>query len=104
MPGVRHLGMLRFIPELSTAQLVQIRAGLESMDTRIPGIETLVVTLDDNLRPDNHDLLIEIEFLDEPSFHAFREHPVHRRVVDELIEPVIEGRAFVSLRRQGGSG
>jgi hypothetical protein len=43
----------------------------------------------------NYDLAIVADFDDADGYAAYRDHPEHRRVIDELVRPILDARAAV---------
>ncbi len=54
-----------------------------------------VVGSDAGLDGGNYDLAIVADFDDIESYRTYRDHPAHRKVIDERIRPILADRAAV---------
>ena len=48
--------------------------------------------------PGNHDFAVVADVDDVDGWMGYRDHPAHRRVIDELITPAVDTRAAVQYQ------
>ena len=70
--------------------LPAVRAELESLAQRVPGIQRLVVGLPDNPDGPMADISLYTEFATWDDLNAYKVHPEHLKVVDFLKTRVAE--------------
>ena len=63
-----------------------IKAGLEGLKGRIPGLVDIQVNIDD-LASSNADLMLDSTFEDEASLKGYAVHPEHVAVADGKVRP-----------------
>jgi hypothetical protein len=82
---IRHVVMLKFKPEVSQEQ--QIELGKTSVETlgKIPGVKNVIagLALDIEGKP-MCDGALFLDFDDEAKFKAYLEHPVHKAAEAQL--------------------
>ena len=64
-----------------------IKAGLEGLAGRIPGLLNIVVNVDGRLDSSNADLMLDSTFTDEAALKAYAAHPEHVAVADGKVRP-----------------
>ena len=69
-----------------------IKAGLEGLAGRIPGLLSISVNVDGRLDSSNADIMLDSTFTDEASLKAYAVHPEHVAVADGKVRP------YTSLR------
>ena len=69
-----------------------IKAGLEGLAGRIPGLLNIVVNVDGRLDSSNADVMLDSTFTDEAALRAYTMHPEHVAVADGKVRP------YTSLR------
>ena len=89
---IRHVVLLQIDPENPEA-VAAIVSALSDLPGAIPEIRRYDVGVDLGLAPTNSTISIVAEFDDLESFAIYRDHPAHTEVIDELILPVLVGRA-----------
>jgi len=85
---IRHVVMLKFKPEVSQEQQVELaRMSVEALG-KIPGVKNIIAgqALDIEGKP-AFDGALFVDFADEDSFKAYLEHPMHRAAEAQL--PVV---------------
>jgi len=66
--------------------------GLQDLPAQIPEIRELSAGVDLGVVPNGCDLAIVADFAQPGDYLAYANHPAHRRVVEELIEPFVVER------------
>ena len=64
-----------------------IKAGLEGLAGRIPGLLSIVVNVDGRLESSNADVILDSSFTDEAALKAYAVHPEHVAVADGKVRP-----------------
>ena len=64
-----------------------IKAGLEGLVGRIPGLLNIVVNVDGRLDSSNADVMLDSTFTDEAALKAYAVHPEHVAVADGKVRP-----------------
>lgn len=64
-----------------------IKAGLEGLKGRIPGLVDIKVNVDGRLDSSNADVMLDSTFTDEAALHAYAVHPEHVAVADGKVRP-----------------
>ena len=69
----------------------EIKAGLESLQGKIPGLITIKVNTN-GLASSNADLMLDSSFEDEASLKGYAVHPEHVKVADGKVRPFTKTR------------
>jgi hypothetical protein len=64
-----------------------IKAGLEGLAGRIPGLLDISVNVDGRLSSSNADVMLDSTFTDEAALKAYAVHPDHVAVADGKVRP-----------------
>ena len=87
---VKHVILWQLKDELSAAEKIivkaDIKAGLEGLKGRIPGLVDISVNVD-GLDSSNADLMLDSTFVDEASLKGYAVHPEHVAVADGVVRP-----------------
>jgi hypothetical protein len=84
--------MFRWKDGTTGAQVDAIEAALRGLPDEIPELRDYHFGRDLGLVPTSLDFCVVADLDDEPSWARYRDHPTHRRILDELITPVTESR------------
>jgi hypothetical protein len=95
----RHVVMLRWTSQATPADRLAVQAGLAELPGLIPAIRNYEIGVDAHLSEGNFDLVIVADFDDVDGYVAYRDHPDHRAVIRERIEPILAARAAVQHHR-----
>lgn len=87
---VKHVILWQLKDELSAAEKIivkaDIKAGLEGLKGRIPGLVDISVNVD-GLASSNADLMLDSTFVDEASLKGYAVHSEHVAVADGVVRP-----------------
>lgn len=87
---VKHVSLWTLKEEYSDEQKKEIKkdikAGLEGLKGRIPGLVDIQVNID-GLASSNADLMLDSTFEDEASLKGYAVHPEHVAVADGKVRP-----------------
>ncbi len=93
---VKHIILWRLREDLAPEEKQHvkqdIKAGLEGLAGRIPGLLSISVNVDGRLDSSNADIMLDSTFTDEASLKAYAVHPEHVAVADGKVRP------YTSLR------
>jgi hypothetical protein len=89
----RHVVLLTLRPETEADD--GILEALRALPDQIPEVRDYVVGVDLGLGADNASVAVVADFDDRAGWEVYRDHPAHRRVVDQLIAPRLVARAAV---------
>ncbi len=72
-----------------------IVAGLSTLPGQITEIQRYSIGTDAGVNQGNADVSVVADFDDRDAYLVYRDHPVHRAVIDERITPVLESRSAI---------
>ena len=88
---VKHIILWTLNPELSEEEKKQvkagIKAGLEGLLGKVPGLIDVKVHIDGRLASSNADVMLDSTFTDEAALRAYAVHPAHVAVADSKVRP-----------------
>lgn len=88
---VKHIILWRLREDLTAEEKESvkqgIKAGLEGLAGRIPGLLDITVNVDGRLDSSNVDVMLDSTFIDEASLKAYAVHPEHVAVADGKVRP-----------------
>ncbi len=88
---VKHIILWKLRDDLSNEEKQRvkkdIKAGLEGLAGRIPGLLSIVVNVDGRLETSNADVMLDSTFTDEAALKAYAVHPEHVAVADGKVRP-----------------
>ena len=88
---VKHIILWRLKEELTAEEKEHvkrdIKAGLEGLAGRIPGLIDIKVNVDGRLDSSNADVMLDSTFTDESALKAYAVHPDHVAVADGKVRP-----------------
>jgi hypothetical protein len=91
----RHIVLLTLADDAPEGRADEIVTALRGLPADIPELRSYVVGLDLGLHEANSTIAVVADTDDQAGWEAYRDHPAHRAVIDELITPVLVGRAAV---------
>ena len=93
---VKHIILWRLREDLTAEEKAivkqDIKAGLEGLAGRIPGLLDIKVNVDGRLDSSNADVMLDSTLVDEAALRAYAVHPEHVAVADGKVRP------YTSLR------
>ena len=94
---LRHVVLLSFKKDTPTEAVTAIADGLAGLPAQVPEIAAYKFGSDLGLAEGNSDFAIVADFVDEASYVTYRDHPVHRQLIADLITPVLADRRAVQF-------
>jgi hypothetical protein len=91
----RHVVLFSWVEGLTGAQQQSIADELGKLPGAIESIRDYRFGPDAGLNPANHDFVVVADFDDADGYLAYRDHPVHRALVEKCITPVAAARSAI---------
>ncbi len=95
---IRHVVVISWVPGVTADQIRRVEAELGALKPLIGGLRDYRIGPDAGIVEGNFDFAIVADFDDEDSYLGYRNHPAHRKVVEEAISPIARQRAAVQYR------
>jgi hypothetical protein len=92
---IRHVSLLTFREGTTDAQIRAIGDALSTLPAGIPELRAYTFGPDLAIETGNATFAVVAEVATVDDYIAYRDHPEHRRVIADLIAPVLAGRAAV---------
>lgn len=88
---VKHIILWTLNPELSEERKAEvkkdIKAGLEGLVGKVPGLVSVKVNVDSRLASSNCDVMLDSTLESEAALKAYAVHPEHVAVADTKVRP-----------------
>jgi len=78
-------------------QVAAVAAELAKLPEEVPAIRRYEFGPDAGLDPANADFAVAAAFADAGGYLAYRDHPAHRKVVEDYISPIVASRSRVQF-------
>lgn len=91
----RHTVMFRWAASSTDEQRSALEVALSRLPDAVPSIRSYHFGPDAGLNQSNFEFAVVADFDDVDGYLAYRDHPAHQRIINELILPFIEDRAAV---------
>ena len=87
--------MFRWIPEATEEQKQRVTAELSRLPALLPVLRAYHMGADLGIDEGNFNWAAAADFDDVDGYLAYRDHPEHRAIVTEFIQPIVSERAAV---------
>ena len=98
---VKHIILWTLKPELSDAEKAavkaDIKAGLEGLVGKVPGLIDVKVIIDGRLASSNADVMLDSTLESEEALKGYACHPAHVAVADEKVRPFTVQRSCLDF-------
>lgn len=88
---VKHIILWTLNPELTEEQKLEvkagIKAGLEGLVGKVPGLVEVKVNIDGRLATSNCDVMLDSTLESPADLAAYAKHPAHVKVADTKVRP-----------------
>ncbi|MEO3812984.1 Dabb family protein [Sphaerisporangium sp. B11E5] len=91
----RHVVMFTWIAGTTEEQKAGLVAELGKLPGAIPEIRRYEMGPDAGINPGNHEFVVVADFDSAEDYLVYRDHPVHRDVIERAIRPIMASRAAV---------
>lgn len=92
---IRHVVLFAWIPEATGGQKHQVAEELRALPPLMTGLRSFQAGPDAGLIEGTFDFALVADFQDAESYLAYRDHPAHRAVVEQVINPISRDRVAV---------
>ncbi len=101
--ALRHVVMFRFAEGTTDDQRAALAAGLAGMPAATGAIdaERYRHGPDAGLNPASWDYVVVADFASADDYLTYRDHPDHRALIRDLVEPIVAERASVQYEIAG---
>jgi hypothetical protein len=92
---IRHVTLFAWVPEATDQQKQQVAEELRALPPLMNGLRSFHVGPDARIIDGNFDFAVVADFDDAQSYLAYRNHPAHRAVVEQVTAPITRDRASI---------
>jgi Stress responsive A/B Barrel Domain len=92
---IRHVTLFAWIPGATDEQKQQVATELRALSPLLTGLRSLHAGPDVGIIEGNFDFAVVADFDDAESYLAYRNHPAHRAVVEQVTTPITRDRVSV---------
>jgi hypothetical protein len=94
---IRHVVMMRWAAGATAEQQQRVATELSRLPALVPSLRDYRLGADLGVNPGNFDFAVTADFDDVDGYLAYRDHPEHRAIVAEFIQPIVAERAAVQF-------
>lgn len=98
---IRHVSLLRFTEDAREHHIAAIEAALSELPDRLPGLRAYHFGRDLGLAPGTFDFAVVADFDDVRGYEAYRDDSEHRRILTDMIGPLVVERAVAQYEVPG---
>jgi Stress responsive A/B Barrel Domain len=95
---IRHVVLFAWTAEATAAQRQRAADELGTLPPMMSGLSSYKLGPDAGIIEDNFDFAVVADFEDAGSYLAYRGHPAHRAVIEQVIRPITARRASVQYQ------
>ena len=92
---IRHVVVFRWTADATAEQKQRVAAELSRLPALVPSLRDYRLGANLGLNPGTWDFAVAADFDDADGYLAYRDHPEHRAIVAEFIQPIVTERAAV---------
>jgi hypothetical protein len=89
---IRHVALLTFVDGATEEQVRAIEDALSTLPARLPQLRAYAIGRDLGINAGNASFAVVAEFANIDDYVAYRDDAEHRRIIAELISPVLAAR------------
>ena len=89
---IRHIALLTFVEGTPDAQVRAIEDALSTLPARLPQLQSFVIGRDLGINEANASFAVVADFASIDDYIAYRDDTEHRRIIADLIAPVLAAR------------
>ena len=93
----RHVVLFAWKDDATEAQKQALHDELPKMPPAIEVIRAYKFGPDAGVNPANFDYAVVADFDDQAGYLTYRDHPVHRELVERYVSPIVASRASVQF-------
>lgn len=95
---IRHVVLFSWTAEATDEQRQRVVTELQKLPPLMTGLRAYHAGPDEGITPGNFDFAVVADFDDADSYRAYRDHPAHRAVIEQVITPIRRARAAVQFQ------
>ena len=95
MSGFRHVVLFRWRDDATAEQKRTLEERLNELPGVISELRAYAVGGDLGVNSGNFDFAVVADFADRDAYLVYRDHPTHRKVIDECVTPIVAERHAV---------
>ena len=92
---LRHVVLFAWNPEATDQQKRRVVEELRTLPPLMSGLRAYHVGPDAGVVAGNFNFAIVADFDDAASYLAYRNHPAHRAIVEQVVNPIIKERVAI---------
>ncbi|WP_420435700.1 Dabb family protein [Candidatus Poriferisocius sp.] len=92
---IRHVVMFKFRDDADEAQRQAVHDAIATMPEVTGVTEAYAIGPDLGLAEGNFDFAVVGDFADQAAYETYRDNLEHRRIINEIIRPVVTERAAI---------
>ena len=92
---IRHVVLFRWTADATAEQKQRAAAELSRLPALVPSLRDYRLGANLGINPGTFDFAVAADFDDADGYLAYRDHPEHRAIVAEFIQPIVTERAAV---------
>ena len=89
---IRHIALLTFVEGTTDAQIQAVEDALSTLPARLPQLRSYVIGRDLGVNEGNASFAVVADFASVDDYIAYRDDAEHRRIITELISPLLAAR------------
>jgi hypothetical protein len=94
---IRHIALLTFTPEATDAQVDAIGRALSTLPAQLPKLRAYAFGRDAGINADQASFAVVADFDTVDDYIEYRDDAEHRRIITDLIAPILASRAAVQF-------
>lgn len=94
---IRHVVLFRWVPEATQEQKERVASELRRLPSVVPSLRAYHVGSDVGVNQGNFEFAVAADFDDVDGYLAYRDHPEHRAIISQFIQPIAGQRAAVQF-------
>ncbi|MCX7619608.1 MAG: Dabb family protein [Acidimicrobiales bacterium] len=92
-----HVALFRWNDGVTDEQIAAVEAALAELPSRIQSLRGYRFGRDAGINDGNYDFAVVADFDDPDGYRAYRDHPAHRALLADRIQPILAARAAVQF-------
>ena len=90
---IRHIALLTFVDGATAEQIRAVEDALSTLPARLAVLQSYAIGPDLRLADGNAAFAVTADFATVDDYVVYRDDPEHRRIITELIAPILAGRS-----------
>ena len=92
---IRHIVLLSFVDSATDAQVQAVEDALSTLPARLPQVRAYEIGRDLGVNEGNASFAVAADFASIDDYIVYRDDAEHRRIIAELISPILAARTAV---------